>query len=399
MADDPQAERGEAAKPLKFVLGEVFDPRPGRCGFHPVDYTDRSPLLTDGQKRLMDRLFRLAARDGTCYASAQWLGTALGKPARTIEWDLKVLKRIGLIRTVRHGRAAASFEFLFHAIYPGSEAQPIAVQSSLPKDRERAPKPQLVAGQDSGSKPQDSTAEPQPIADKSENPRIPVENPAAASSSSTSEREKVLTFSADACGNSPENSHEVGAVGILPAAKALSRKLDDDDTPPERPETPEEEIRRRLETRHAALIDQGLFDVDSCCESVRKELDGWPLNGFLLLDRAVTRAPGKLANPGGHYRLLARRVRIHAESTFTTGRRFDLGALLAEQNARWEAEWRKESAARYPCCGGTGYSAPNVCCNCKVGQVTQECLAHSKALADAVAAADRAHVADEGFWP
>jgi hypothetical protein len=116
--------------------------------------------------------------------------------------------------------------FLFHEMFlpgydPTSKPQPIAVQRKSP-NRKIAP-----------SKPQDSPSKPQPIAVNSDIPSIPKEkgNGLGLSSSSKSSLEKVLTFSADAHRNSPEDGVEVGAVGTLPEAGNFFPKNDDDDTP------------------------------------------------------------------------------------------------------------------------------------------------------------------------
>ncbi len=147
-----------------LVIGEPFDPRPAVCGFHCVDFVDRTSLLNDGQKRVYDRIYRFAARAGTCYASARKLAELLGKPQRTVEHDLGVLKRVGLLRSERHGRAAVSWLFLFHAMFlpgvdPTFKPQPIAVQKT-PSNRKPA-----------RAKPQDSRSKPQPIAVKSDIPK------------------------------------------------------------------------------------------------------------------------------------------------------------------------------------------------------------------------------------
>jgi hypothetical protein len=154
----------DTSEACRLRLGKPFDPRLAVCGFHCVDFVDRTSLLNDGQKRVYDRIYRFAARAGTCYASARKLAELLGKPQRTVEHDLSVLKRVGLLRSERHGRAAVSWLFIFHAMFlpgvdPTFKPQPIAVQKT-PSNR----KP-------THSKPQDSRSKPQPIAVKSDIPK------------------------------------------------------------------------------------------------------------------------------------------------------------------------------------------------------------------------------------
>src|SRR5579872_6469604 len=126
-------------------VGEPFNPFRGICGFYPPDTvgaqrarrrtiggkrtisTNRKNTdLTDGQKRLYERLVRFAGRDGRCFPSQERLAECLGKSERQIRYDLEALQRFGLIRSrKRDGKRFNTYEFLWHEIF---DRQSIAAQ-------------------------------------------------------------------------------------------------------------------------------------------------------------------------------------------------------------------------------------------------------------------------------
>lgn len=100
--------------------GEPFNPYRGICGFYPPDIVGRQHDLTDGQKRLYERLVRRAGKNGACFPSLELLAFDLGKSDRQVKRDLSALERRGLVGHVRHGRRLAnSYQFLWHQIFEG----------------------------------------------------------------------------------------------------------------------------------------------------------------------------------------------------------------------------------------------------------------------------------------
>jgi len=109
---------------------EPFNPWRGACGFYPPDVVgrDRTLGLSDGQKRLYERLVRFAGRDGACFPSGDALAAELGKSERQVREDRNRLKAIGLIDwTNRDGGRNNRYVFLWHAIF---ERQDTAAQVS-----------------------------------------------------------------------------------------------------------------------------------------------------------------------------------------------------------------------------------------------------------------------------
>jgi len=291
-----------------LVIGEPFDPRPSVCGFHAVDFTDSSPLLSDAQKRVFDRLYRFAARTGECYASARHLGGILGRPERSVERDLAFLKRIGLLRSERHGRKAAGWLFLFHPMFQAASKPPsMAVQG-------KSPNRQIGL-----SKPPKSRSKPPRVADKSDIPSIPKESKANpngdSGASSSSENEKVLK---------PEQTF-----------KTLSQNADDDEKPerqraePDRMlnraehlratktvqpvyATPRDEVIAVVRDKYAVPVtDQTLSDIASALENRYP-----PTNWTEFLEAARPHLErGQLRNPAGFLLSLARQFRQRTEGS------------------------------------------------------------------------------------
>jgi hypothetical protein len=155
--------------------------------------------------------------------------------------------------------------------------------------------------------------------------------------------------------------------------------MGDDEKPKSRTrlQNPEMEFRARIAERHGTVV-----DADVLLRDVRAELDTVPLLEFLAADLMATTSPGKLSNPHGHYRTLARKL----------GRRKTTAVLesLAETVQQGhEFLKRGQPAAFKPSCtcndgklSGGGY------CTCRVGQLAgQLAMAHQPRVA--VAAAGR----------
>ncbi len=104
-------------------IGETFNPWRGACGFYPPDVVGRLPsrALTDGQKRLYERLVRYAGRDGRCFPAQETLARELGKTERQVRRDLERLEAYPLVKSVaRDGRRGNTYLFLWHPIFEES---------------------------------------------------------------------------------------------------------------------------------------------------------------------------------------------------------------------------------------------------------------------------------------
>jgi helix-turn-helix protein len=119
--------------------GDPFNPWSGGCGFFPQDVVGRQSRLTnasgnpkpitDGPKRLYERLVRFAGRDGKCFPGQEKLAAELGKSVRQVRRDLAELEAFGLIRHAwRDGRRSNTYEFLWHGIFE-SERTCMSAQS------------------------------------------------------------------------------------------------------------------------------------------------------------------------------------------------------------------------------------------------------------------------------
>jgi hypothetical protein len=95
------------------AIGESFNPWRESCGFYPPDVIGRARWLTDGQKRLYERLVRFAGRDGHCFPSQLVLARELGKTDRQIRKDIRKLEDLKLIgHQFRNGRRSNTYAFL-----------------------------------------------------------------------------------------------------------------------------------------------------------------------------------------------------------------------------------------------------------------------------------------------
>ncbi len=109
-----------------MTQGQPFNPwrgdeRTPGCGFYAADVIARQRTLTDGQKRLYERLVRYAGRDGHCYPSQRQLADDLGKCERQIRSDLQKLEEARLIgHRSRDGRRSNTYVFLWHEMFDES---------------------------------------------------------------------------------------------------------------------------------------------------------------------------------------------------------------------------------------------------------------------------------------
>ncbi len=91
------------------------------CGFYPPDLVGRLDSLTDGQKRLYERLVRYAGQDGLCYPKQEKLARELGKSERQVRYDLKKLCALNFISVrLRSGKRRVNiYDFLWHPVFDG----------------------------------------------------------------------------------------------------------------------------------------------------------------------------------------------------------------------------------------------------------------------------------------
>ena len=104
--------------PLKPNVGAKFNPWRKLWGIFWPDVIGRRKDLTDGQKRLYERLVRHATDKSTCWPSFRFLAEELGKSEKTIRKDARVLSNLGLI-TWKHrdSRRSNTYEFLWVALF------------------------------------------------------------------------------------------------------------------------------------------------------------------------------------------------------------------------------------------------------------------------------------------
>lgn len=104
-------------------LGEIFNPSRHACGFYPPDFVGRQSCLTDGQKRLYERLVRFAGRNGECFPKLETLASELGKSVSQIKRDLKKLESFRLVSHRRgNGRTSNRYDFHRHPWFDGAPA-------------------------------------------------------------------------------------------------------------------------------------------------------------------------------------------------------------------------------------------------------------------------------------
>jgi hypothetical protein len=123
----------------RLVSGEPFNPWHGACGFFPQDVLGRQQelpvaagtlqMVTDGQKRLYERLVQFAGTNGRCFPSQSTLASELGKSERQIRKDLVKLEQFRLIRHLwRQGRRSNTYEFLCTESLMSGTAVPVKVR-------------------------------------------------------------------------------------------------------------------------------------------------------------------------------------------------------------------------------------------------------------------------------
>jgi hypothetical protein len=151
-------------------------------------------------------------------------------------------------------------------------------------------------------------------------------------------------------------------LNAKPNPKNPSRMADDEKPKPRTLlENPEMEFRARITERHGTLV-----DADILLRDVRADLDSVPLAEFLEADLKATTAPGRLTNPHGHYRNLARKV----------GHRKEVAALESLAGTmRQGQEFLKQSALapfKPTCTCNNGKLPGGEYCNCKTGSLRRE---------------------------
>lgn len=274
--------------------GEPFNPWRGSCGFYAPDVVGRQRDLTDGQKRLYERLVRYAGRDGECFPSQTTLAADLGKSERQTRRDLDQLETRGLIRKRHRSRGRnSSYEFLWHSAFE---------QSSGDFDRPS------TAGQEEGwgdseRTPASAQMEPRPDISGSltGHPRPPnsVQEYKASESVESSDRERIRRALAFAI-EKPLSPTDNLPGRLIELAQAAGADVD--------------QLVRFIEAKaeHRSIESAGFF-----LRAVPEDLPGWvevntpapaprrpprcdrcDSTGWLLTDRGATPCPACNPRPG-----------------------------------------------------------------------------------------------------
>lgn len=302
-------------------IGEVFNPWPEACGFHPGDAVMREPdrNLDAGAKLLYLRLLKYAGRDALCFPKVETLARDLGVTEKAIDKRLARLHRHGLISHKRRaGRRSNTYQFLWHKMFElegnaGSRQTGQEPNRSSPHDGNSGGGLKGTPGEFDGN---------------------------------ASTHEAFQESSSGSHSLKPPPSPPGGA-GAVPG----KGKADDEKTW----ESPESEFRRRIKERHGERVD--VLDLHG---QIRALLDPWGigLDELLRLDAEKTTHPGGLTNPVGYYLSLANSLTAKARGRFFNNDR-RLQRDIEEQARRGGNGQRcsRCSAGRV----GEGY------CSCKMG--------------------------------
>jgi hypothetical protein len=100
-------------------VGQPFNPQYATYRFSPADVVDSIGHLPSGAKRTYRKLAALAVKGDYAYPTQAYLAKALGKSARQIRNDLRLLEQAGLIlRTKDHAlRGYCQYWILMHSIF------------------------------------------------------------------------------------------------------------------------------------------------------------------------------------------------------------------------------------------------------------------------------------------
>ena len=151
----------------------------------------------------------------------------------------------------------------------------------------------------------------------------------------------------------------------------LSSKVDDETSNPRTPfENAVEEFRARLMERHGDAV-----DADQLLADVRADLGDIPFSEFLEVDLKATTAPGKLMNPHGHYRGLARKLKRRGQAA-------ELESIL--ETRRRVQEFMSQGAPMTfvrSCSCNDGSMPDGSYCPCKIGTFRKQFDDHRRAKA------------------
>jgi hypothetical protein len=312
------------------AAGRSFNPWHEACGFYPQDEVGRhrrivnlagvQTVVTDGQKRLYERLVRFAGKNGSCYPSQQTLALELGKSDRQVRNDIAALLALGLIRTIpRNHRRSNTYEFLWHPIF--SERK--SASSQLLNDPSVGRNPSSAQLHTLNGRVGRLSGNPRAIEGKD------------ASSNIISGNRIEKSSGASHLQNLSRESHE-GSI--------QSHSVDDDDLA--EIHNPEFTFRLRMNARHG-----GGFDVERLLKLIKRDLNGTALTEFLRLDERVTTAPQSLRNPAGHYRKLARDLSREAGLIPLTDIQESFRKFLDGMQAH-ERAFSTSNAQKCPTCNG-----------------------------------------------
>jgi hypothetical protein len=307
-----------------FEVGEPFNPYKLFTGSFIPEGICQYRSLTPGAKLILGRLFRYAGKDGRVYPSMRTLGVETGICGRQVQRYVHELEQRSFIRCEHEAGKTNHFVFLTHKAYHGETGSP----------RKRQPPPAKTG--------------------------IPTTHDINVVQRESSSKRIKKESQKNAAGGRVELG---GSGGEEQKQKPFSEKADDEKPKPRTPlQNSEMEFRARITERHGALV-----DVDVLLKDVRAELDTIPLPEFLAADLKATTAPGRLTNPHGHYRKLARKV----------GRRKETAALESLTGTMQQGQefLKRDMPATFkPACRtcNDGKLPGGAYCNCKTGNLRRE---------------------------
>lgn len=318
MADQPKLAPSKPFNPWKVFDGITV----------PIGIL-ADPTLSDGAKLCLGRLLRFKGEKGRCNPAVETLAKELAKSVRRVQEYLVELETAWIIKRHGHGGekgATNEIEFLNSAPW------------SLPRVRKIAPVRKTA---------------PQRVRNLARTGAKNRTQSEVKRSESSSEVKDTGISSSLGCTVTLQSRSKNG--------KPLSQNADDDEQPkPRTPfQNPKEEFLARLAERHGDAV-----DADQVLADVQGDLGETPLVEFLEADHKAT--TGRLTNPHGHYRKLARTVVNKYRNRLT------VRTLKVLVEPIQDHEYLARMAERYPCCGGTGKDAAGVYCSCKVGTATRD---------------------------
>jgi Helix-turn-helix domain len=321
----------------RFQVGQRFNPYKRFLGIVIPEPVCKYRGVSLGAKLVYGRLCRYAGENGDAYPSVPTLGRELGISGKQARRYLRELEARKFIQSDPKPGERSHYFFLWHQAFSIGEV-------GIP--RKAAPLPKMGAKE---SHHQESQNESQ-------------------------KRERAGGWGMGGSG---------GETIENPQAKPKKNLPGKEEKPPTR--TPfansDMEFSTRIMERHGNTV-----DADILLKTVLSELNGFPLAELLQEDLKVTTAPGRLSNPNGYYRDLARKVGRRKEAE-------RMESLFAEAMPKQGApkpikpaeplrdldEYAAKRAAKPSCTCNDGRLPGGGYCACKVGGALRDLDVWAKA--------------------